>query len=1752
MKKYLFAAFAAAGVLFPLSGEKLEVASYRLNNDHLMKVRMDPTFSKLTDGKIGVGNRLVVWDAYKAPKKLLKFNFKFATPVTIDHVDFHVYRGVESYGWWRLDAFGFLNGQRMPLGRKMLKHPYSIPDKKEKREVIRLPFSYKTPVTEVEFNIDGSGRYCAISEVIFEGTAHKPAAVSVPVSPYEKLAADSPAKLNLRRVGEIVVLENRSAIYAIDPKLNGGIVFAWDKMTKRNIIPYVPEYEAGFLDRFHGGGARGDLYDGVKYSCKVIADTPQKKQVTVSGAGKGGNFFNVRVSKTYTLEKEGAGLRVDCNITNDLANVVDLKSGYWMKSGMLLPEKGVMLVPGVYGVETSVPGSGESIVRNFSGGWFGGGNKVCGAAYVMPYELMKEIYFWATNPKYVTAEGKLGIYPIKAGESLNFTMFLVPYSHVGYPDKVSGVAAASFDLAPHYGKAPEKVTFRSRIFSPGKYTLKISGGIADRKGKVTFRELSRVQTGGKELFSYTFANPFKRGTAVFKAELYAGNAPLFFVEKQSVFNTSSGIYTLTPDGIRKPDLMVKKAKLDLNFNKTKTGLPAFDLARKYAGGVPKVLAVNAGEGGIRDMIEVSRRCQIDLVTNFISGIWSLSGHFSTLERKTCINELTRQLKKEYDCMLFSANVWEQFSKDLKSSIMAKVAGGTGLILVAPEKFPAELEKFMTALPVKKGPRKHPLFMPPAPKFKWQRSFDSPLISGVPVDRLPATPVVPFAVKKGTLHIKAGKNPLLSEFSYGKGKVFLCAWAVTEPGFAYTVYRDGFFLPINNVRPPEESWKYYEYQISLLGKLIYAASGKSAGMPAVKITAAAGDNGVSASAVIDSPRKGEVTAQWVLRNKYSVEEGRLSRKITLAAGRNTFSFTLPAAVMEGVHFADLRLIDSKGAVLWWGSAAFDNKGSGKLVKVLCDTKKVYKNHESIACTVTASGRGVTVTELWDANGNLMEKATGSKALFPLKDCRTKTARLVVRRMDKGQELDRKEFPFLIYGTHGPGIFTVTQGWPGLSYKAHVWNYDVYIRQLKKFGINRVGSSGSYMEVLSAEKAFRKNGVIQGSVFGPLWTGAKFPYTVLRPGEKVKDKMTLIRKPCLSSPRYQKSLRPPQPHEMGPAYQWGALESMGGDESNSIIHWDGCFSEHCLKAFRVWLKKEYKDLAALNKSWKTSFKRWDDVIASTSDEARKMDSFASWLDHRTFNDQNLAEALRLIDVNLKKLNPKLFYSLSGTQETNPWNSWDHYLRTRYMGALSNYVGEQTIQQRCFAKGPLLSCSWHGYDRSYEYNHYRAIRDLMNGSTGFSIFGKFNIDPAFNISPGGEDLIRAFAPWIQGKAEAVMKSVIPAADTAFHYSPGSIKADWFIGLDQIRQNSVKGFKYLMSDSFLHYDYAAYGDLETKGVPERYKVLVLPCSTVLSDGEVRALAAFVKRGGTLVADLMPGFYDQHGAVRENTKLLYEIFGMKKIVKSQRVNKPLVWGKNLFKIDYADLGSVPGSAKSFGTVDGKPAFFVNRYGKGKAVYFGASVSGTFGEWENMRYSPGTRKEAEKLLSFWQEILKHHRITPLATVSGVKDLEVIVRSHGSARILAVLRDTNAALHLPAVVQNCTVKLDRKYHVYDMLSGKYLGYKQQFVHGFLPATQGIFALLPEKVEKVTCGVKRSGRRVTLSFAAAGKINPGVDHLFKVRVFNSKGVENESFAEVVFGKKNKGVFEFALPLNKGSEKWSARITELYSGVETKVSL
>ena len=118
-----------------------------------------------------------------------------------------------------------------------------------------------------------------------------------------------------------------------------------------------------------------------------------------------------------------------------------------------------------------------------------------------------------------------------------------------------------------------------------------------------------------------------------------------------------------------------------------------------------------------------------------------------------------------------------------------------------------------------------------------------------------------------------------------------------------------------------------------------------------------------------------------------------------------------------------------------------------------------------------------------------------------------------------------------------------------------------------------------------------------------------------------------------------------------------------------------------------------------------------------EIRKRSSFAPWLDHRTFNDRNRADALKELAQGIRKTAP-LGYSFSGTQETNPFNAWDWYLMMPLLGGVSSYYGEQTIQHRSFAAGKFYQMPWIGYDSSFKKMNRQLWTALMNGATGVNL--------------------------------------------------------------------------------------------------------------------------------------------------------------------------------------------------------------------------------------------------------------------------------------------------------------------------------------------------------------------------------------------------------------------------------------------------
>ena len=100
------------------------------------------------------------------------------------------------------------------------------------------------------------------------------------------------------------------------------------------------------------------------------------------------------------------------------------------------------------------------------------------------------------------------------------------------------------------------------------------------------------------------------------------------------------------------------------------------------------------------------------------------------------------------------------------------------------------------------------------------------------------------------------------------------------------------------------------------------------------------------------------------------------------------------------------------------------------------------------------------------------------------------------------------------------------------------------------------------------------------------------------------------------------------------------------------------------------------------------------------------------------------------------------------------------------------------------------------------------------------------------------------------------------------------------------------MLRDSGLQYNHLSYVDVIQGGVPPEYKTLVLPACLCLSEAEARAIRAFCSAGGTVIADYLPGVWDQHGRGRKSGGVLDAMFGVR---HDPAMTVRDVWGRRLW-----------------------------------------------------------------------------------------------------------------------------------------------------------------------------------------------------------------------------------------------------------------
>lgn len=309
-----------------------------------------------------------------------------------------------------------------------------------------------------------------------------------------------------------------------------------------------------------------------------------------------------------------------------------------------------------------------------------------------------------------------------------------------------------------------------------------------------------------------------------------------------------------------------------------------------------------------------------------------------------------------------------------------------------------------------------------------------------------------------------------------------------------------------------------------------------------------------------------------------------------------------------------------------------------------------------------------------------------------------------------------------------------------------------------------------------------------------------------------------------------------------------------------------------------------------------------------------------------------------ISYDEIRPRLAAWSLATFDASPlmdqWSFNDSYWNN-FIGDLVSYANSQDPATPCGWVGGQQPSAFGGYDYAKVMRKVQYIEAYNIGDSQAIIrsFNPHNAIPAVTSyfhAGSDEDAVdaawqawyylaqgnRGHIAWVEkwftdeAKPKPWLKTVAPTYKecsqkigplmsgaewkhdgVAVYYSHASIQLGWIQdaaahGKTWVQRNGDsrlsciaqcrKAWLNMLRDEGLQFNFLSYVDLIQSGVPASYKVLILPSTWCLSDAEASEIKAFCRRGGTVIADTLPGLWDQHGKGRATGGALDDLFGLK------------------------------------------------------------------------------------------------------------------------------------------------------------------------------------------------------------------------------------------------------------------------------------
>jgi beta-galactosidase len=1187
-------------------------------------------------------------------------------------------------------------------------------------------------------------------------------------------------------------------------------------------------------------------------------------------------------------------------------------------------------------------------------------------------------------------------------------------------------------------------------------------------------------------------------------------------------------------------------------------------AKPYVGGAVKALII-APRGAQRETIELAQRLSMEYAYVLTLSPQELgwtpsSGPYAPangVSNSEMIAETRAKLRDSYDVIIIGHLEWKMFPEDILYEIMKKVHDGTGLVYSYSSYGQVDRVKKMLA----KGPGED------------EENF---VTTGIPFAALP-------------VFQEMGAEKIVGLRQFKKGRIVTLDYGPKRPRFQYLT-----------PAPPDDSEGYtdlhYEYYMSLVVKAVLWAANRepdilvrSWGQDGATFQRAALEKTNLSATLSGTPTPGAVQAEMTVRDASGRVMFQRSEKFTMDAPEKGISFAL-SALPHGRHFADL-VLKRGDRVVNWATTYFDVAAPAAIASIETD-RAWYEPGQTVNAKITLTappppfgsepqGRRqgsrlvVTVVDSLQREIGQAEAALGegqaATCSFVLAHPLTISAKVRAALL-QGDELlaaDSKGFG-IVRRKWDDFLFCVWSGADHFNERPRRLMYE----QLVKAGVDTFTNSPphDFTARRSAELGF--------------WT---IPYMT----RYSYDETDLVRKPCLTDPKFLKGHLEKLEDNARMAQPFDPQGYTLGDECflarNNV---DVCFSPTCVADLREWLRSEYPSVEALNASWGTNYKGFDEAEPITLADARKEGQIPRWVDHRRHMEFVYARMMQRARDAIRKADPTGRVGFDGPFDTNSVSGNDWWRLMQVFGMCNVYFHEpdeweyvRSFAQPCDSApfgsepqgrrqgrpGTLLGI-WYGrysFKEDEDYMRFFPWRVLLHGFNSvwwYAVYHGLSVCPMDAMTPSMSpyEYFMQTADEINqikaGVGKALMNAERLDDGIGVHYSQPSLHTCTAYGVGSFVSIQRAWFEAIEDAGFQHRS-VAYAQIEKSGMdPARYRVLVLPCSLAVSPEEAKAMSEFVRAGGTLLADLRPGIADQHGKLQKQG-LLDELFGIKRAEGPSDLEKkvdgqldtalgPLTAGTK-FEGLTVDPGVSLAGARAFGSAEKTPIVIVNDIGKGHAILLNFSVL----------THRGARKEpaAETYSALLKGLLEIAGVRPrvkIETSAGpLRMCEGVFFRDGRVEYLGFLKYRAAK---DEAGQTAEVTLDGKAHTYNARTGEYLGEVDRFSANFSPDRAMLFSRLPYAVQAITVepekATARRGDVVNLRLGLQPSAGQPQRHWFHVQVFGPDGVERRHYAQSlpVVGGNGAGIIPLAL--NDASGVWRVVARDVASGVraETKLSV